>query len=532
MSATQPHELTAVQQAAAIRVGELDPVELVEHHLRRIDRLDPGLAAFVTLTPERALDAARAARRLLADTRDPKALPPLLGVPTAIKDLAVTAGVRTTFGSPVYAENVPDVDDDSARLLREAGMISLGKTAVPEFGLPPYTEPAGRPPTVTPWDPTRSAGGSSGGAGAAVAAGLVPVAHGTDGGGSIRIPASVNGLVGLKTSRGLVSRGPLGGDPLGLSVSGPLARTPADAAAMLDALAVPVPSEPWARPTGRADTPSGFAAAARRADPGRLRIGRYATPALPGVTVHPDCLAAWEHTSTLLADLGHEVVDAELGLAAGTETASAFVAVFETLWAVLAHGSVVPDGADGQLRPLTNWWRARGARVSGPEFLAAAQAAQLASRFLITAHAAYDVVLTPTLALPPRPVGWFTEGPAGDVDPALDYARQQAFTPFTAIYNITGQPALSLPLGWSPGPGGSAPVLGGQGAGGPAPVPGDPRPDVPGPVLDGPAPDGSAPVLPIGVQLVGGPGTDGLLLELGAQLAAAAPWDDRHPPTW
>jgi amidase len=497
---TEPHELTALQQAAALRAGELGAVELVEHALRRIERLDPTLAAFVTLTPERALDAARAAEKLLAGasgtagsrraepgraeagSAEAAGLPPLLGVPTAIKDLAVTAGVRTTFGSPVYADYVPEVDDDAARLLAAAGTISLGKTAVPEFGLPPYTEPAGRPPTVTPWDVRRLAGGSSGGAGAAVAAGLIAFAHGTDGGGSIRIPASVCGLVGLKTSRGLVSRGPVGGDPLGLSVSGPLARTVPDAAAMLDALAVPVPGEPFTRPVAGGES---FLEAARRAEPGRLRIGRYARPMLPELTVDPACLAAYERTSELLADLGHEVVDLDPG------TDPAFVEVFETLWAVLAHGHPVPPAAEHTLKPLTRWWRARGAAVSGPEFMAAAQAAHNVSRRVIAAHLAVDVVLTPTLAQLPRPVGWFTDGG----DPTHDYARQQAFTPFTAIYNITGQPALNLPLGWT-------------------------------------EPTDDRPVLPVGVQLVGAPGADRLLLELGASLAAAAPWDDRHPPTW
>ena len=475
-SKTEPHELTALEQAGAIRLGELGPVDLVDHTLRRIERLDPVLAAFVTLTPERALDAARAAEARLVG--GPGALPPLLGVPTAIKDLAVTAGVRTTFGSVAYADYVPEVDDDSARLLAQAGMISLGKTAVPEFGLPPYTEPAGRAPTVTPWDTRRLAGGSSGGAGAAVAAGMLPVAHGTDGGGSIRIPASVCGLVGLKTSRGLVSRGPVGGDPLGLSVSGPLARTVADAAAMLDALAVPVPGEPFTRPR---PSDGSFLDAARRADPDRLRIGRYATPPLPGVSVDPACLAAYEKMSGLLAELGHEVVDADPDIDPG------FVAVFETLWAVLAHGHPVPPEAESMLQPLTQWWRERGSAISGPEFLAAAQAAQNASRRIVAAHAQFDVMLTPTLALPPRPVGWFTgEGPK------VDYARQQAFTPFTAIYNITGQPALSLPLGWT-------------------------EDDL---------------ALPVGVQLVGAPGADALLLELGATLEAAEPWADRRPPLW
>jgi amidase len=484
----EPHELTALAQAEAVRAGELSPTELVEHALDRVHRVDPGLAAFVTLTPERALDQARQAEKLLAAR--PDRLPPLLGVPTAIKDLATTAGVRTTFGSALFADFVPDVDDDSARLLREAGTISLGKTAVPEFGLPPYTEPEGRAPTVTPWDPGRLAGGSSGGAGAAVAGGLVPFAHGTDGGGSIRIPASVCGLVGLKTSRGLVSRGPGGGDPLGLSVSGPLARTVADAAAMLDALAVPVTGEPF----GRTDTGGPFLdtvlrASARGVPP--LRIGRYATPILPGPTVHPDCLAAWERASALCARLGHEVVDLDPAGAPGVpvERPEEFLGPFETLWAVLAHGYPVPPEARPLLRPLTRWWLDRGAAVSGPEFVAAAAAAHNLSRRVIAAHARYDVLLTPTLALPPRPVGWFTE----DGDPATDYRRQQEFTPYTALYNVTGQPALSLPLGWTSGPG---------------------------------------PVLPVGVQLVGAPGADRLLLALGAALEAADPWDDRHPPGW
>jgi amidase len=485
---SQPHELTALGQAAAVRAGELGVVELVEHALARIERLDPELAAFVTVTPERALDAARAAQRLLSAPCDDDPPPPLFGVPTAIKDLALTAGVRTTFGSAAYPGYVPDVDDDAARLLARAGLISLGKTAVPEFGLPPYTEPAGRPPTVTPWDTRLLAGGSSGGAGAAVAAGLLACAHGTDGGGSIRIPSSVCGLVGLKTSRGLVSRGPVGGDPLGLSVSGPMARTVTDAAAMLDVLAVPVPGEPFARP-GPPCARGGFLAAARRATPGRLRVGRYATPPLPGVPVHPDCLAAYETASALLERLGHDVVELP-GCPGLPSDPAGFVATFEVLWAVLAHGNPVPDGAQDRLRPLTRWWRERGARVSGPDYLGASMAAQNLARAVVRAHARVDVVLTPTLALPPRPVGWFTEGD----DPAQDYRRQQAFTPFTAIYNITGQPALNLPLGWTRG--------------------------------------ADTPVLPIGVQLVGLPGADLVLLELGAALEAAAPWDDRHPPAW
>ncbi len=480
---TDPHELSAREQAAALRRGELGAEQLVEHSLRRIEALDARLGAFVTVTADRAITVAKAADGELVEARrGGEPTRPLLGVPTAIKDLAMTAGVPTRFGSPVYDGYVPDVDDDAARLLAAAGAISLGKTSTPEFGLPPYTEPAGAPPAVTPWDPARLAGGSSGGAAAAVAAGLVSVAHGTDGGGSIRIPAAACGLVGLKTSRGLVSRGPTGGDPLGMSVSGPLARTVDDAALLLDALAVPVPGEPYpllARPD------DGYLAAALRATPPRLRIGRYATPPVPDAVVDPACLAAYERAAELLAGLGHEVVEFDPGLDEG------FLPVFEVLWSVLAHSHPVPPEAEPLLAPLTRWWRDRGSAVSGPEYLAATQSALRLTRLVVARQAAaVDVVLTPMLAQPPRPVGWFTEGG----DPAEDFARQRRFTPFTATYNITGQPALSLPVAFS--------------------------------VVDGVE-------LPMSVQLVGLAGDDALLLELGAQLDAASGRDvHRRPPLW
>lgn len=233
------HERSALETAAAIRRGDITALEAVDAALARAERLGPALGAFTVLTPERARDAARALDRAGGGTG------PLAGVPTAVKDLTATAGVPTARGSVIYDGRVPDRDDDVVGLLRDAGTISIGKTAVPEFGLPCYTEPAGAPPAVTPWDRSRSAGGSSGGAAAAVAAGILPIAHGTDGGGSIRIPASVCGLVGLKTTRGRVPAGPAGGDPAGLSVHGPLARTVADAAALLDAMALASPGEPF-----------------------------------------------------------------------------------------------------------------------------------------------------------------------------------------------------------------------------------------------------------------------------------------------
>jgi amidase len=469
------HELTAVQQAQAVRDGQASPVELVEHYLARIESLDERIGAFVTVTADSALDAARAAEKLVAGTAVKSDLPPLLGVPTAIKDLSMTAGVRTTFGSAVFDRFVPPMDDDSVRLLREAGTISLGKTATPEFGLPCYTEPAGRRPTVTPWDTTRLAGGSSGGAAAATAAGLVPFAHATDGGGSVRIPASVCGLVGLKTSRGRVSRGPLAGDVTLMSVVGPVARTVADAAAMLDAFSAPQVGEPFFAPP----LPSGetFAQHVGR-DPGVLRIGRYITPSVPGAVVEPECHAAWELAGELLESLGHHVEDVPVAID------ESIVPIFETVWAVAAHAYPVDADREGDLQPLTRWWRTRGAAVTGPGFLRAQQQLQLAARRATLTHAAYDVVLTPTLAQSPRPVGWFS----GAGDPEADFDRQKRFTPFTAVYNVTGQPALTLPLHWT------------------------------------------ASGLPIGVQLVGRLGAEATLLAAGAQLEAAHPWAHRYFP--
>jgi amidase len=470
------HELTAVEQARAVRDRTVSPVELVEHHLRRIEAMDGILGAFVTVTADAALNAARAAEQQVMRAAGADALPPLLGVPIAIKDLHLTAGVRTTFGSTVFSDFVPQLDDDVVRLLREAGTISLGKTATPEFGLPCYTEPAGRPPTVTPWETSLLAGGSSGGAAAAVAGRLVPFAQGSDGGGSIRIPASVCGLVGLKPTRGRVSRGPVATDVTLLSVIGPLARTVLDAAVMLDVMSAPQAGEPyWAPPLPAGET---FTVHTRR-DPGVLRIGRYATPPVAGAELDPECRLAWERASTLLESLGHRVEDVPVPFD------DQVLPVFEAVWSVASHGYPVDPAREPELQPLTRWWRQRGAAVTGPDFLRAMMQLQATARLAVIAHAAYDVVLTPTLAMPPRPVGWFTEGD----DPAADFERQKLFTPYTAVYNVTGQPALSLPLQWT---------------------------------------DGG---LPIGVQLVGRPGAEATLLAVGAQLEAARPWAHRTPPT-
>ncbi len=459
------HDLTAVEQGAAVRRGEVSPRDLAAHYLDRAD----DVGAFVTRTPDLAL--ARADSLLPV----PDGAGPLYGVPTAIKDLNLTAGVRTTFGSAAFADYVPEVSDAVTLAVETAGMVSLGKTNTPEFGSPCYTEPAVAPPAVTPWDRRRMAGGSSGGAGAAVAAGLVPVAQGSDGGGSIRIPASCCGLVGLKPTRGRVSGSPMYGEVTGLATAGTLARTVRDAAALLDVLAGRRVGDPsWAPPPS-----SSFLAACDR-EPGRLRVARFAEPVITDTAVDPQCLRAYDDASALLSSLGHEVEDIAVPMPREA------VPTFETCWAVLTALSVVPAAREPLLRPLTRWLSDRGRAVSGPEFGLALGAMRRFAADCLTALAPYDAVLTPTLAVPPLPVGALRD----DDDPAADFEAQKAFTPWTSAWNVTGMPAVSLPLHWTP--------------------------------------DG----LPVGVMLAARPAEEALLLALSAQVEAAAPWAHRHPPGW
>ncbi|HVE27659.1 MAG TPA: amidase, partial [Sporichthya sp.] len=331
------HDLTALEQGAAIRRGETTALELVEHYLKRCEALSDTVGAFTTLTPELALEQARAADERVRAAAPEEDLGPLFGVCVPVKDLTPVAGVRMTMGSVVYADFVPQLQAVVVNKLRAAGTVMVGKTTVPEFGLPCYTEPDVAAPSRTPWDLTRTAGGSSGGSAAAVAAGLAPIALGSDGGGSIRIPASVCGLVGFKPSRGRISNAPFGPDPTGLVTHGPLARTVADAAAFVDAVAGAAPGDPW----WAAPLPPGETFLARTAtDPPPLRIGRFAVGVLERPAFHPDVLAAWEHATALLRDLGHEVVDIEPP--AGPELGETFL----DIWSSLAASAPVPPEAE------------------------------------------------------------------------------------------------------------------------------------------------------------------------------------------
>ncbi|MGB9113570.1 MAG: amidase [Acidimicrobiales bacterium] len=471
---TEIHHLTALDQAAAIRRHEIRPLELVEHYLARIEEFNTDLGAFVTVTADRAIDAAKEAERHVGTDA---AGSPLFGVPTAIKDLNLVAGVPTRFGSLVANDFVAPIDDNVVSRIRDAGLVSLGKTNTPEFGLTCYTEPEVAPPARTPFDPRRSAGGSSGGAGAAVSAGLAPVAQGSDGAGSIRIPASVCGLVGLKPSRGRVSGGPVVEDSSGLAVNGPLARTVADAAALLDVMAGRMPGDPyWAPPLPDGAT---FLAATKR-PPGHLRIGLTKDPVIADARLDAECDDAFAAAASLFEELGHEVGDCPRLFP------RALVPEFELIWAVGAASIPVPPGKEEELRPITRWLRERGKSAEAARFVTALATVQAAARQAIIATSSFDVVATPTLAQKPAYVGAIRD----DEDPEHDFEAQKRFTPFTAPANLTGQPAISLPLYWTE--------------------------------------EG----LPIGVQLIGRPAGEYELLALAAELERARPWAGHVPPMW
>jgi len=470
------HEYTALELHQLLQRGEVTPLEATEHYLARIERLDPELGAFAHVTPE----AARERARLV--TRDVAHAAPLWGMPLADKDLHPRAGVVTAFGSRAYAGDVPDESDDLVEAVDAAGAVSLGKTATPEFGLPSYTEPLAGRPARNPWDPTLGAGGSSGGAAAAVAAGLLPFAPGSDGGGSIRIPAASCGLVGVKPSRGRIPAGS-GIDRLaGLGVVGPLARTVADAALLLDGLIAPhgYPARhPFALRAPGEDGP--YLGAAVRGE-GRFQVGvMLDTPwdEFTDIRLDDESRAALEHAIALLDRLGHGVEE----LAPAPEPG--YPDAFRTIWQAGAAGIAVPDGADGRLEPLTRWLVDRGRERTAGELAGALGWLAGFERRTIARFAAVDVVLTPALALTPRPVGWYDAEDAEE-----NFAQQVRFTPYTSFVNVAGLPALTLPV------------------------------------------HDTEAGLPMGVQLIGRPGGESTLFALAAQLERRARRGRRRPPVW
>ena len=384
--------LPATEQARLVRDREVSAVELAELYLERIDRLDPELNSFVTVCGDEALEDARAADAS-ADER------PFRGVPIAIKDLTATAGIRTTYSSRAFADNVPDFDTAVVRRLREAGFVILGKTNTPEFGTVAFTESELNGDTRNPWNPERTPGGSSGGAAAALAAGLVPLAHGTDGGGSIRIPASCCGVFGLKPSRGRVSTAPFPSLE-GLSTSGPITRSVADAAALLDVLSGYEPGDPWwAPPPERpfADEPGApTRPSADRGDEQSRRSRRRCTPT---------ARTALDDAADLLTSLGHEVFEATPPWT-GAGLLDAFIAVWQVSPALYPVDSEL-------LTPLNRGLAESARESSAVDYARAAFHLQTAARRIVAFWQQVDVVLTPTLALPPVPIGWQEEGVDG-----------------------------------------------------------------------------------------------------------------------
>ncbi len=464
----------ALELAELIRAGELSALELTAACLEAIDALEPQLNAFTHVAHEQALATARQIGR--DDGR------PFAGVPIAIKDSRPVAGMPLTHCSDLWADFRPTHDAFSVRRLRAAGFVIVGKTALPENGILPTTESRRNGPTCNPWDLGRTPGGSSGGSAAAVASGMVPIALGTDGGGSIRIPAACCGLVGLKPARGRVSSGPDAGHSF-LVCDGVLTRTVADTAAALDVLAGYEPGDAtWAPPPSEA-----FAHAARR-PPAGLRIGLALNMPLEGAELDPVCEAAAHQAAAMLEALGHRVEEVTPPWS-GLGLLPDFTRAFGPLIAqgVVAGGELAgrePVARD--VEPLT-WSMYEHAReLDALVHLAAQARLERVARRVVEFAAGFDVLLTPALAQRPVPTGTIHgRGP----DPWGNYRRSGAFTPYTAIVNVTGLPAIALPL-----------------------YHGD---------------DG----LPLGVQLIGPPVGEAMLLALSAQLEEALPWAARMPPT-
>ncbi|WP_127126053.1 amidase [Georgenia sp. SYP-B2076] len=480
---TQIHELSALDLASAVRAGEVSPTQVVDHTLERARRLGPAVGAFVLLAEDRArAQAAEAEEQLAAvgTSGGEGALAPFLGVPVPIKDLSMVAGMPFELGSAAFEGAVAPVDDGVVTLLRGAGTLMVGKTTVPEMGLPPYTEPDVAPPARSPWDLSRTAGGSSGGAAAAVAAGIVPAAHGSDGGGSLRIPAAATGLVGLKASRGRVSRGPHGVDGPALGTEGVLTRTVRDTAAFLDVLGQHWPGDHYLLPAPRTTF---LDACDRPVRP--LRVGVLTDPInVADAPVHPAARAAVGRASRLLEGMGHHLEQAPVPFA--PEQWDAFM----PLWSVMALQAPVPPEREELLVPLTRWMREIGRQISGAGYADAVGNAQRLARQTALAWSPFDVILTPTLAQPPMRIGAMRD----DADPAGDFEAQKEFTPWTSAWNLIGAPAISLPLHRE--------------------------------VVD----DGAGRVeLPFGIMLGARLGEEETLLGLAAQLEAADPWPHFAP---
>lgn len=456
----------ALEQARLIRSKEVSPLELTELYLERIQRLNPQLGSYFTVMTEMAIADAKAKTEQQVHTSDFDELPPFFGVPISIKDLNPVKDIPCTYGLRVLKNRPAEIDDGVVQKIRQAGFIILGKTATSELGTYPYTEPPGFPPARNPWNLDYTPGGSSGGAASALAAGLCAISQGSDGGGSIRGPAFCCGLVGLKPSRGRVSHNPAGDRLSGLAVNGPITRTVADAAALLDAISGYVTGDPYWLPEPK---PSFLAATQRTPQPLRIAV----TTTIPPVgQADSTCAQAVEATAKLLQELGHTV---EPGCPDFTGLTDPFVTVFRSI--------IDETGAPFfVLSRFNRWllWKAK--RTSSGQYLRAVTEMQKVCRQIVGFFENFDVLLTPTNLHPAIRIGeWQNLSSAKTLEKMIHWVSP------CAPFNATGQPAISLPCGFTP--------------------------------------EG----LPLGVQLVGRPAAEETLIALAAQIEAAQPWHHLRP---
>jgi amidase len=456
ISATELHELALKK--------DVRPLEVADFFIARIEKLNPRVGAFMTITAERA----RAdADRIEKMTPDAARHAPLFGVAYSLKDLTWTAGIRTTMGSRNYENFVPPIDMEYAVKLRNAGGILLGKTATPELGGRPTTEGGLCPPARNPWNLEYTAGGSSGGAASALAAGLGPLAEGSDGGGSIRIPSACCGVVGLKPSRGRISFAPAMGEAwAGFATSGPMARSVKDVALMLDVMHGPALGDPYWAPE-----PITSFRAAVEIPPRKLRLGMISKSAIS--KVDPETAAALESACKAFEDMGHRIEPLALDPAA--------ILVDVVMKLIVAGIASTPMENPALMDPhVRHPWEA-GQKVSAREYIGIVMQMHNLAREVTQKLAPYDAVITPTLSRPAVKLGTLPSAP----DKWL--LELPEWLPFTFPFNATGQPAFSLPNGFT------------------------------------------KTGLPIGLQIVGRPADEVTIIGLAAQFEQARPWHDKHP---
>ncbi|MGV9759945.1 amidase [Streptomyces tricolor] len=465
----------AVELAAAIRRKEVSPVEVADCYLARMDELDPRLNAFCHRADDDVRKAASAAADAVARATSPEDLPPFHGVPLPVKDLVDVAGWPTTHGSAGAGRAPAAASDPVVRRFVDAGFVLLGKTTTSEFGSLPFTESDALGVSRNPWDPDRTPGGSSSGAGVAVAAGMAPLAHAEDGGGSIRIPASCTGLVGLKPTRGLVTNAVV--EVEGLGTGGVLTRSVADTAAALDVLARHDPGAWWSPPTPR----TSFAAALETELPAGLRIGALIDSPIDGIPVHPACVAAVDTALRAFESTGGHVVDTLFPLPPADE----LVAAFTTLWNV--GGAGVPLAEPDRIEPHNRALRDAARAIDSWAYAEGLRRTQELSRRIVEGFlAGFDLLVTPTMACLPPLVGAWRAGT--DDDPLRALVNSYPMGVFTSVFNVTGQPAVSVPVHHDEATG-----------------------------------------LPVGVQLVAAPWREDLLLQASRILELAHPWTTRRP---